>query len=50
MSDNDAARNSLAGSVGLSCAGANGGARDNVISGFVTGSLCTDSGGNDITP
>jgi len=38
-------------STGIFCANSSGGARDNVISAFVTGiDTCTDSGGNDIAP
>jgi hypothetical protein len=37
--------------TGLACSSANGSARDNVISGFITAiSTCTDSGGNSILP
>ena len=39
------------GSIGLHCSTANGGARDNTISGFATAiETCTDSGNNSIIP
>jgi len=51
LRDNDVVGDGLAGSIGLDCTSAHGGARDNVITGFGTALFaCTDSGGNTIIP
>ena len=51
LRDNDVVGDGSTGSAGLTCTNANGSARDNVISNFITGiDTCTDSGGNSILP
>jgi Right handed beta helix region len=51
MARNNLTGDASVGSVGASCTNATSRAKDNVISGFVTGlSACGDAGRNDITP